>query len=606
MSDSKVDISIALYLCISLFLDLACCEIEKDTSYLKIEDSNNSFQDFSSTQINFRGVETMSGPGELHKSLYSSNHSTCSSENGSYFCSPWHYCDKGECTCGEVPYNILYCNKKGNLSVLDNFCVTFNANQNLTEVGNCVYNFEILEKSDVSNVIYKILPKNPSELNEIMCGNQFNRNGTLCGTCKDGYFPQVCSLNFTCVRCPHGGANWWKFLLCTFFPLTIFYFIVVFFKINATSSHLHGFIYFSQAISMPQVTHVLILGILNKPKDLLFARYVVAFYGIWNLDFFRSFNLGICLGTDTLQTLSLDLAVGIYPLLLMLLSYVLIDLYDRGFKVLVIMWKPFLRTFRLFRRNWEIRTSVIDAYATFFLLSNVKFLSVSFNLLAPVKVYQLSSSKDFSYTWRLYYDATILYFDEYHLPYAILAIAVLFFFVLLPVLILILYPCSCFQKFLNMFPFQRYIIILHTFVDSFHGCYKNGTEPGTRDCRWFASCFFVGRIILFIVGLATFSSVYFVIASIVIVMFVILLVMVEPFKVNLSHYSNINVIYLLFLSAFYVSAAGYSATGLSQQLMIPLIFCSTFGLLPLLFASANIIYWLYGHRKFVSCFKTRL
>ncbi len=49
------------------------------------------------------------------------------------------------------------------------------------------------------------------------------------------------------------------------------------------------------------------------------------------LNFFRSFDLGICLGTGTLATLALDLALGVYPLLLMILSYIMIRLYDRNF-----------------------------------------------------------------------------------------------------------------------------------------------------------------------------------------------------------------------------------------------------------------------------------
>ena len=190
------------------------------------------------------------------------------------------------------------------------------------------------------------------------------------------------SFNLTCVKCPHGRANWWKFVLSAFLPLTIFYFIVVFFKINATSSCLHGFVFYCQVISMPQFSRVIMLGAKDTPK---YLPVLGSFCGIWNLDFFRSFDLGICLGTDTLQTLSLDIAVGIYPLLLMVLSYALIDLYDRNFRLLVIMWKPFLKFFGLFRRNWEIRTSLIDAYATFFLLSNVKLLSVSFDLSKSIK-----------------------------------------------------------------------------------------------------------------------------------------------------------------------------------------------------------------------------
>ena len=50
---------------------------------------------------------------------------------------------------------------------------------------------------------------------------------------------------------------------------------------------------------------------------------------IWNLDFLHFLKLGICLRTNTLQTLALHLAVGVYPLLLMMLLYLLIHLYDR-------------------------------------------------------------------------------------------------------------------------------------------------------------------------------------------------------------------------------------------------------------------------------------
>ena len=70
------------------------------------------------------------------------------------------------------------------------------------------------------------------------------------------------------------------------------------------------------------------------------------------LIFFRSFDIGICLGTGTLATLALDLAVGVYPLLLMILSYIMIHLYDRNFLPLVILWRPF-KVF--FGQIWTLR-----------------------------------------------------------------------------------------------------------------------------------------------------------------------------------------------------------------------------------------------------------
>ena len=116
------------------------------------------------------------------------------------------------------------------------------------------------------------------------------------------------------------------------------------------------------------------------------------------------------------------------------------------------------------------------------LISNVKFLSVSFNLLIPVSVYELHRDH-YNYSLGLYYAADLEYFGSENLPYGILAIIMCLFFVILPVTTLAFYPFSFFQRFLNLFSVRWYI--LHTFMDAFQGCYKDGTEPGTRDCQWF-------------------------------------------------------------------------------------------------------------------------
>ena len=58
--------------------------------------------------------------------------------------------------------------------------------------------------------------------------------------------PLVYSFDMNCVECPSGKSNWWRFVLVAFLPLTVFYFVILLFKINVTSSHLHGFVYFSQ------------------------------------------------------------------------------------------------------------------------------------------------------------------------------------------------------------------------------------------------------------------------------------------------------------------------------------------------------------------------
>ena len=321
----------------------------------------------------------------------------------------WQYCDSGQCHCGkQVPDDIVQCDTHRNLTVLPCFCVTFNEEEGVTELGKCVYNCG--NQHDVKNEanVYHSLPTNLSELWRYVCGDRFNRNGTLCGRCKDDYYPRAYSFDIDCVKCPHGDANWWKYLLMAFGPLTIFCLLVLFFKINVTSSHFLGLVIFCQTVYFPALVrvHLIISSQFSLPTQLA-IRVVCALYGFWNLDFFRSLQIGICLKIDTLQMLALNVILSVYPHIIIILSYVLILFHDRGCMPLAILWRPFGKLLRRFRNNWNIRTYLIDAFATFLVLSNLKLLSEAFNLLIPVRVYQLMPSGNYTYTWRLFYDATI-------------------------------------------------------------------------------------------------------------------------------------------------------------------------------------------------------
>ena len=135
----------------------------------------------------------------------------------------------------------------------------------------------------------------------------------------------------------------------------------------------------------------------------------------------------------------------------------------------------------------NIKGSLINAFATFLLLSYVKILDTSFAFLFPVNVYNIHGrSKRY-----LFYDGTVEYFGPEHLPFAILAIAVVLVFNIFPLLLFVLYPCQCFQRCLNHYNIHSQV--LHTFMDVFQGSYKDGRN-GTRDCRWFSALYLMLRI----------------------------------------------------------------------------------------------------------------
>ena len=191
----------------------------------------------------------------------------------------------------------------------------------------------------------------------------------------------------------------------------------------------------------------MLLATENQPKVLKALKAVFPLYSFWNLDFFRSLLPDICLNVNTLEALALDYTVAIYPIVLIAISYVLIEMYDHNIRCAVYLWKPFNWIFSFFRKSWNIRTSLIDSSATFFLLLYVKILSVSGDLLMFTSVHGLNGSVYHA----LYYDSSVRYFGKEDLPYGILAIFSLVFVLPLFWLFILFSP---FKSFCLVFPYN--------------------------------------------------------------------------------------------------------------------------------------------------------
>ena len=146
-------------------------------------------------------------------------------------------------------------------------------------------------------------------------------------------------------------------------------------------------------------------------------------------------------------------------------------------------------------------------------------------MLTPTKIYRLNSNTSM---FGLYYSPSVLYFGDQHLPYAILAIIIMF--VSVPTIIFILYPCQFFQKFLSLIPINWHF--LHAFVDSFQGCYKNGTEPGTLDCRWFSVIVLLMRPLLYIIYSLTLSVMFYVYGLIALLLLLIAMINIQHIKLQ--------------------------------------------------------------------------
>ena len=226
----------------------------------------------------------------------------------------------------------------------------------------------------------------------------------------------------------------------------------------------------------------------------------------------------------------------------------------------------------------------------------MKFLSVAFDLVAPVKLYHINSTGHLSHSWRLYYDATVPYMGKTHLPYAIVGSVVAVLLVVLPLLLIILYPFRWFQKFLNLFPFRWYI--LRTFMDSFQGYYKDGTEPGTRDYRWAASLFFILRILLLLIGFSLSGVFYCMFAPFVLVLAALFLANFQPYKDNWKNYAYIDISICTALAINHVLVTGIEVGSIFiSPLFFNIVNLSVAVVTATAYVTFIVFHWIRGRRN---------
>ena len=491
-------------------------------------------------------------------------------------------------------------------------------------VGNCISYSEIKVKGNVSKEVilarcpffagYQLsgatisLPMNVNELDEAFCRRNWSRTGKLCSICTNDTAISVFSGTYDCIECNEAVTNWLIYIAVTFLPLTIFFVIIVIFQVGVTSPQANGYIFFSQIITIPLQelliksawTLVIAQDTTNQTHDAHKAHIltdVLLFpYSIWSLDFFRIFfTTKLCLHRSlrVIHVLALQYIPAFYPIFLVIFSYVLIELHARNCRPVVWLWKPFCFLCVRFRRKWEAKTSIIDAFATFIVLSYTKIILVSISLLTPTDVLLTDGT---SVGKILNYDPSVNFFQGDHLPFAILALVILVAFAI-PPLLLLLYPSQTFQRCLNFFKLHSHG--LQTFVDAFQGCYKNGAD-GRPERRYFAGMYFVFRIIIFLIyTVISDLSEQFAFLQGAYIVFILTFVILRPYKKD-----RYNILDSLFISILAVtsmtSAYLYNYLQVYKSLLRGLwYFTYTLFHIPTVYIVGFAIYWFCIHSKFV-------
>ena len=168
----------------------------------------------------------------------------------------------------------------------------------------------------------------------------------------------------------------------------------------------------------------------------------------------------------------------------------------------------------------------------------------------------------------------------------------------IPTLIFFIYPCQLFQKCLSTFPFNWHF--LHAFIDSFQGCYKDGTEPGTLDCRWFSAIFLFVRILTFLTSAVTMSVMYFIYGAIFFLVLLIATINIQPFK-KVVHHQSTESIFLIISVLFHITFVGSTIASIHQNIcycyiiMLLLMLLSSF--VPIIYISFLIGLWFVSRRR---------
>ena len=434
-------------------------------------------------------------------------------------CPPWTYNQNNTCQCGSIGHGIIQCNiTSGTLNLQMCTCVTFDPQTNHSVAGRCGY-------SCVAHFLQPVyhLPMIRENFTGLTC-DVWKRDGPLCSKCIQGHGFPLYTYDVRCVQCTGFHIKeLFLFLSKSLIPPTILCIVVTVFHLNVLQPPWSVFVLVAQLISSPP----LMQSALNfqPTSSTFYSTFVATVYSPWNLDFFRALYHPKCISPhiNFLHASLIDGAIGLYPLVLVAVLYTFVTLRDRGCKMIVQVWKPFHYLLARFQSRINLKTSLVDTFATLLLFSYVKIGYAALYVLTPTQLW----SPDGSYVWVVYIDPSLKYFGPSHAGYAIVAL-LLSFTLLVPVIILLLYPCQCFQRCLNRFHLRS--LTLHTFVDAFQGYYKDGTN-GTRDCRYFAALQLVLRLLFTLVFSVTEEAIATALLSFVaLALYILLFVITQPYK----------------------------------------------------------------------------
>ena len=294
----------------------------------------------------------------------------------------------------------------------------------------------------------------------------------------------------TCVYCEdYYPLGILVFILIEILPITLMVILIIILNIQLTNGSINGVVFYSQIIAIIYSLNYFNNQDYYAPIELFQYSNVIP-CSIFNLDFTSIpslYNYPLCIAPhmSPLGAISFWYVIGFYPLLLLLLIYVWIILYDKGFRCVVFTTRPFHRCMARFWSMTGIEPSLTNSIASIYILSFTQLTATSFKILSFTST---------TTGYKFYYDTKQGYFyDTAHGFAGSFAILVLLIVILLPTLYIQFYPFKWFHKLLDCLHLRKQLLI--SLGDVFTGPYKNGSE-NTFDYRFMAGLYLWARIII--------------------------------------------------------------------------------------------------------------
>ena len=290
----------------------------------------------------------------------------------------------------------------------------------------------------------------------------------------------------TCFNCEdHYPLDILVFILIEILPITLMVILIIILNIQLTNGSINGVVFYSQIIAIIYSIN----NFYNENDFRMFQHFSIMPCSMFNLDFtpiiFYNYSLCIAPHMSPLGAVSFWYVIGIYPLILLLLIYAWIILYDKGFMCVVFITRPFHRCMARFWSMTGIEPSLTNSIASIYILSFTQLTATSFKVL--------SFSIDINNNVSFFYDSKQGYFHGVHGLAGSFAILVLLIVIFLPTLYIQFYPFKWFHKLLDCLHLRKQLLI--SLGDIFTGPYKNGSE-NTFDYRFMAGLYLLARIII--------------------------------------------------------------------------------------------------------------